>query len=61
MQSAITVEIPKEKIKQINNILFKFIWNKKDRIKRQTLIGPINKGGLNMVDSENFFMSLKYK
>ena len=36
---------------EVNDICFKFIWNfKPDKVKRNTLIGPKEKGGLNMVD-----------
>ena len=38
-------------IKQIEGDLYKFIWNSKpDKIKRRILIGPIDRGGLKMVD-----------
>ncbi len=46
-------------VKEINRILYNFIWNKKDRIKRKTLIGPIKQGGLNMIDVESQFKALK--
>ena len=45
---------------EVNDICFKFIWNfKPDKVKRNTFIGPIEKGGLNMVDFTMIDKSLK--
>ena len=45
---------------EVNDICFKFIWNfKSDKVKRNTLIGPLEKGGLNMVDFTMMDKSLK--
>lgn len=42
-------------LKAINTKFFNFIWGGKiDRIKRKTLIGPINEGGLSMIDVKSF-------
>ena len=36
---------------EVNKVIFPFIWNfKPDEFKRNTLTGPITKGGLNMVN-----------
>ena len=44
----------------VNDACFKFIWNfKPDKVKRNTLIGPSEKGGLNMVDFTMMDKSLK--
>lgn len=48
-----------EFIKEINKIIFNFIWNKKDRIKRNTLIGDKLKGGIHIVDLKSKFKALK--
>ena len=46
--------------KEIESKCFKFIWNgKPDKVKRNTLIGDFEKGGLKMVDIESYFISLK--
>ena len=46
--------------KQVNDICFRFVWKMKpDKIKRHTLIGPLDKGGLNMVDFVMMDKSLK--
>ena len=46
--------------KQINDLLYGFIWdNKKDKIKRNTLIGPIVNGGAKMIDVQAQNKSMK--
>ena len=41
----------KEILKKLETVLFNFIWNNStERIKRCTLIGPLDLGGVNMVD-----------
>ena len=37
-------------IKDVNRLIYKFLWNSRDRIKRNTLIGPVKSGGINVVD-----------
>ena len=45
--------IPEKYKKEIESKCFKFIWNgKPDKVKRNTLIGDFEKGGLNMIDIE---------
>jgi hypothetical protein len=52
--------IPEKYKKEIESKCFKFIWNgKPDKVKRNTLIGDIEKGGLKMIDIESYFISLK--
>ena len=53
--------IPENYKKEIESIkCFKFIWNEKpDKVKRNTLIGDFEKGGLKMIDLESYFISLK--
>ena len=49
-----------ELIKEINKICFEFLWNgKRDRVKRSSTYNPINDAGLNMINIELFFKSLK--
>ena len=36
--------------KQVEKVIFGFIWNGRDRIKRKTLIGDTGKGGISMPD-----------
>ena len=52
--------IPNTYIKEIESCFYRFIWKgKPDKIKRLTLIGDYEKGGLNMVDINSYFKSLK--
>ncbi len=44
--------IPEEVLKQTNKLIFEFIWGKRDRIKRKTLIGTKLQGGIEMIDLE---------
>ena len=57
--SAMHTETPPEVIKQIESIMFQFLWNKVDRIKRSVLYANIEEGGLKVTDIESFFNALK--
>ena len=46
-------------IKSINKLIYTFMWNKTDRIKRNTLIGPVHVGGIGIVDIETKINALK--
>lgn len=48
-----------EYFKNVSKMIFNFIWKKRDRIKRNTLIGKIEKGGINIVDIESKFLAAK--
>lgn len=48
-----------EYIKQLKKIIFNFIWNKRDGIKRDTVIGRQEDGGIGVVDIESKFKALK--
>ena len=50
---------PENIIKDLNKILYGFIWNTRDRIKRNVLINDIEKGGLGMLDLESHICALK--
>ena len=47
------ISAKKDLNKKINNLLYSFIWNGKDRVKRAALINTIEKGGLKMPDIES--------
>ena len=54
------METNKEIEKKIESIIYKFIWNnKKDKIKRTTMIGDYIDGGLKMIDVQSFFFIIK--
>jgi hypothetical protein len=50
---------PKNVIKDINKILYKFLWNSTEKIKRLKTIKKVNDGGLNMTDLDSYICSLK--
>ena len=39
--------------KEVNSILYSFIWNGKDKVKRHALISDIELGGLKMLDIDS--------
>lgn len=50
------IPIPNDLVKEVNSILYTFIWNGKDKVKRCALISDIDQhdqGGLNMLDIES--------
>ena len=50
---------PDHVVKELKKLMFKFIWNGTERIKRSVLIGSLEQGGLKMIDIECFIMSLQ--
>ena len=57
---ATVLPIPDEyTIKCINKLIYNFLWNSRGRIKRNTVISPINRGGINLVDIETKFKDFK--
>ena len=48
-----------EYIKKINKLIYNFIWNSRDRIRRNVLISPIEYGGIGIVDVETKLKALK--
>ena len=52
--------VPDKYRKEIESKCFKFIWDgKPDKIKRNTMIGNFEMGGLNMIDIGSYFASLR--
>ena len=47
------IPLSKELIKEANSIIYGFIWNGKDKVKRYALISDIKNGGLRMLDIES--------
>ena len=62
-----SIVVPKNIIKQIDSLIYNFLWHgkrekiKREKIKRTTLIGQKEHGGLEMCDTHTFFYSLKLK
>ena len=46
-------------VKNINKLIYNFIWNSRDRIKRNVLINTIENGGIGIVDVESKLKALK--
>lgn len=57
--SATNTSIPHDIPKTIERIIFDFLWQGNDRIKRKTMIGDVSKGGAGMVEVNSFFSALK--
>ncbi len=53
------VSLPDNVVNEINTILFKFIWNSNEKVKRKTLIADLQNGGLKMIYFPHFEKSLK--
>ena len=53
MYRASVIPLSKELIKDANSIIYGFIWNGKDKVKRHALISDIKNGGLRMLDIES--------
>ena len=48
-------------IKKIKSSIFNFIWDKRDRIKRDTLKGKVEDGGIGLVDVDKNWKQLKLR
>ena len=44
---------------KLNKILYSYLWDKKERIKRNTLIVKIEWGGIEMLDIQSHFIAIK--
>ena len=57
-----SITIPKDILKTIDSLIYNFLWHgKREKIKRTTLIGQTEYGGIEMCDTNSFFKSLKFK
>ena len=57
--SAINLPIPDGFVKKLETIIYNFIWGKKDKIRRRSMICDHTKGGINMIDVESHFLALR--
>ena len=55
---ASTICIPKDIIKKVDKIFYKFLWRSTEKVKRNKVIQPVEQGGLNMINIQAFFNSL---
>ena len=56
---SLCLTIPEKVIKEIDMRIFRFLWGKRDRIKRESIINEIEKGGLKMIDIRVHFNAIK--
>ena len=60
--NATVLPIPFGTIGKINEIIYQYLWDgKRDKIKRKTLIGDYERGGIRMPDVQSVFESLQVK
>ena len=57
--TVMNTSVPEDAVAKIDTMLFKFLWPKKSRIKRNIMIAPTTLGGINMIDTDSFFDSIK--
>ena len=53
------VDLPERVVKKLNTMFFKFIWNRVEAVKRNTIIADYERGGINIFQVEMFFNALK--
>ena len=54
------IEFPEDKIKTIEQLVFKFIWRgRKPKVKKQTLINEIDEGGIKLIDLRSKIKALQ--
>ena len=49
---------PNELVKQLNQLLFKFLWNGTDKVTRISVINEYEEGGLKMINLDSMIKSL---
>ena len=59
MYIAMCLTIPEKIIKDIDQRIFKFLWGKRDRIKRKSVINKLEEGGLSMIDLKTQICAIK--
>ena len=45
--------ISKDLVKEADSLFYSFIWNEKDKVKRNVMTSEVEKGGLNMLDIDS--------
>ena len=53
------METPPEVIKQMEKMVFKFLWKGPDKVTRLSVINTLDKGGLNLTDFESHIKALR--
>jgi len=52
------METPPEVVKQMEKMVFKFLWKGPDKVTRLSVINSLDKGGLNLTDFESHIKRL---
>ena len=55
------ISVPEDRVKEINKLIYHFIWKGNDKIKRSALINNINDGGLKMLDIHSMIWAQREK
>ena len=50
---------PKKFVKELNQLIFKFLWNGKDKIRRVSVISNYEEGGIKIVDVDSMVISFR--
>ena len=53
------IETPPEIVKQMEKMIFKFLWNGPDKVTRLSMINTLDNGGLNLTDFESHIKALR--
>jgi hypothetical protein len=53
------INLPENVIKEINTMLYQFVWGGKEKVKRKTIVNDYERGGLKMIDLPLYLDSLK--
>ena len=59
MFRASVLPISKDLIKEADSLFYYFIWNGKDKVKRNVMISEVKKGGSNILDIDRFYGSYR--
>ena len=60
MYKASLISVSEDLIKDVNKLLYGFIWKGNDKIKRTALINDKENGGLKMLDIQSMILSLHW-
>ena len=56
---ASVLQVPTQVVVKLKEIIYQYLWGKRDKIKRTCIIQKKKQGGLDMVDIDSFLISLK--
>ena len=57
--NASVMTVPDDIKNKLNSLFYYFLWGKRDKIKRKSVIKKTIEGGLNMIDVDSFMLALK--